>query len=133
MTNQKIVTFPEPDTVDTYMVGTGKQIVLTFDDGPSAYTEQILDILKKYNVPATFFVIGGNIQKYPGVVKRIAREGHTIGNSTFSHDDLFLLDAEKVRDEIKLTQKAVEALTHRSTLLFRQPYDLNNVSDAESL
>ncbi|CCQ97843.1 Polysaccharide deacetylase family protein [[Clostridium] ultunense Esp] len=63
-----------------------RNVFLTFDDGPSEkVTPQILDILKKYDVKATFFVIGSSAEKYPEIIKRIHQEGHAIGNHTYSH------------------------------------------------
>lgn len=64
-----------------------KQVYLTFDDGPSSeVTDQILDILKNYNIKATFFVIGQNAQYYPEILKRIHEEGHSIGIHTYDHN-----------------------------------------------
>ena len=62
------------------------QIALTFDDGPSEkYTGRILNLLKKYNVRATFFLVGTNVCMAPDIVKRESREGHELGNHTFTH------------------------------------------------
>ncbi|MDO8673347.1 MAG: polysaccharide deacetylase family protein, partial [Dehalococcoidia bacterium] len=61
-------------------------VFLTFDDGPCPpFTSEILDILKDHVVPATFFVCGRNVERHPDLAKRIVREGHSIGNHTFSH------------------------------------------------
>lgn len=98
-------------------------LVLTFDDGPDdKHTEQILDILKDYNVPATFFVVGKNATRYPGIIQRIYAEGHELGNHTYTH-----LDASKVGDtqfetETHATQRALESILGINTLLFRAPY-----------
>ena len=63
-----------------------KKIALTFDDGPHpVYTEQILDGLKKRNVKSTFFILGEQAELYPDIVKRMGKEGHLIGNHTYSH------------------------------------------------
>ena len=65
------------------------KIALSFDDGPSPrYTGEILDILKEYNIHATFFLIGENAQRYPELVRRIQSEGHEIGNHTYCHAKL---------------------------------------------
>lgn len=59
---------------------------LTFDDGPSSnITPQVLDVLKEYNVKATFFVIGNMAERYPDIIKRMNKEGHSIGNHSYSH------------------------------------------------
>ena len=63
-------------------------MTITFDDGPSEYTDRVLDILKAKQVPATFFVIGENAEQYPGEVKREYAEGHTIGNHTYTHPNV---------------------------------------------
>lgn len=87
----------------------GKVAYLTFDDGPSKYTNDILDILKEEGVPATFFVIGSNIAGREQELKRIHEEGHKIGNHTYSHDtdkiyvstQTFLDDIHKCEEEIQ--------------------------------
>jgi glycerol-3-phosphate acyltransferase PlsY len=74
--------------VDIFRRGTGefKVVALTFDDGPDpAYTPAILDILKEYDIPATFFMVGRHVERYPGLARRIADEGHSLGNHTWSH------------------------------------------------
>jgi len=98
-------------------------IALTFDDGPDErWTPAILDILKKENVPATFFIIGKNGQAYPELVRRIVNEGHEIGNHTFTHPNLGEIPAALVDLELNATQRLIESLTGRSTVLFRPPY-----------
>lgn len=98
-------------------------IALTFDDGPDPqWTPAILDILKKENVPATFFIIGKNGQSYPELVRRIVNEGHELGNHTFTHPNLGELPRPLVDLELNATQRLIESLTGRSTVLFRPPY-----------
>lgn len=58
---------------------------VTFDDGPSRYTPQLLDTLAEYQVPATFFVVGANVERYPETIRRILAEGHEVGNHSYSH------------------------------------------------
>src|ERR1700744_6640165 len=60
-------------------------IALTFDDGPNAHTDEVLDVLKKYNVKATFFIVGDMAHKHPATLKRIADEGHLLANHTADH------------------------------------------------
>lgn len=101
---------------------TGK-VALTFDDGPDEkWTPQILDILKREHVPATFFIIGQNGQANPQLVKRIVAEGHDIGNHSFTHPNLGEIPGRLTELELNATQRLVEALTGRSTRLFRAPY-----------
>ncbi len=79
---------PSPYRIDAYGAPS-KQVVISFDDGPDPqWTPKILDVLKQYNVKATFFTIGLEAEKYPGLLKRIYREGHEIGNHTFTHPDI---------------------------------------------
>ncbi len=99
-----------------------KKIALTFDDGPHyKYTDEILDILEKYGVKATFFVIGVNAEKYPEKVKRIAALGHEIGNHTYSHPHLKNISSEALKREIKTSADIIERLTGKTPLLFRPP------------
>jgi peptidoglycan/xylan/chitin deacetylase (PgdA/CDA1 family) len=106
---------------------TQNKIALTFDDGPQdIYTPQILDILKKYGVKATFFLIGKNVEAFPDVAKRIAQEGHCIGNHTYSHPDLVLKTKEHIRLELKNAQDAIYKATGIKPYLFRPPYGADN-------
>lgn len=105
-----------------------KWLVLTFDDGPSEpYTGQILDELKRFGVRATFFVIGENAEHHPDLVRRIWEEGHEIGSHTFTHPNMGAVSIRRARLELNATQRAIQSITGRSTLLFRPPYN----ADAE--
>ena len=107
--------------------GEGKQIVMTFDDGPDPeWTPKILDILKQQNVPATFFVIGLNAESFPGLVKRIYNEGHLLGNHTYSHPNIATVSPERLRLELNFTQRLIENDTGRATTLFRPPYNADS-------
>ena len=100
-----------------------KQIVLTFDDGPDpVWTPKILDVLKRYHVPATFFVVGQNVQQNQALVKRMYSEGHEVGNHSWSHPDLYKLPDEVQRIQLTSTQRIIQAVTGHSTILFRPPY-----------
>ena len=77
-----------------------KIIALTFDDGPHPkYTNQILDILDKYDAKATFFVLGKFAEAYPEIIKRQYKEGHEIGNHTYSHININKVSKEKLQEE----------------------------------
>ena len=92
-----------------------RKIALTFDDGPHPIlTPKILDILKKYNVKATFFVVGENVKNYPDVVERIINEGHELGNHTYTHDKIDLA-------EIESCENAILELTDQKPKIFRPP------------
>ena len=98
-------------------------IALTFDDGPDArYTPALLDVLKQENVPATFFVMGKNGQAEPDLLRRIVNEGHEIGNHTFTHPNLGEIPGRMTDLELNATQRLIESITGRSTVLFRPPY-----------
>ncbi|MBV8855445.1 MAG: glycosyltransferase [Acidobacteria bacterium] len=98
-------------------------VALTFDDGPDpAWTPRILDILKREQVPATFFIIGQNGEENPELVRRIVAEGHDIGNHTFTHPNLGEIPGRLVDLELNATQRLIESQTGRSTTLFRPPY-----------
>lgn len=102
---------------------TNKVVALTFDDGPySPYTEQVLDILKEYQVPATFFVVGQNVDKNPQLVARIAREGHQLGNHTYHHVDLLKGDPKIIAEEIDRTNKAIMAAAGSMPHVVRPPH-----------
>ncbi|MEO6391722.1 MAG: glycosyltransferase [Pyrinomonadaceae bacterium] len=98
-------------------------VALTFDDGPDAeWTPKILDLLKAENVPGTFFIIGENGQANPQLVKRIVAEGHDIGNHSYTHPNLGEMPGKITDLELNATQRLIESLTGRSTILFRAPY-----------
>ncbi len=99
------------------------KVALTFDDGPSAeWTPKILEILKEKGVHATFFIIGENGAANPRIVQRILAEGHDLGNHTFTHPNLGETSDSVAGIELNATQRLIEALTGRSTRLFRPPY-----------
>lgn len=98
------------------------KIALTFDDGPHGVkTAVILDILKKYSVPATFFVLGENAEKHPEIIKREIKEGHEIGNHTYSHLAISEKNISGMRDEIIKTENSVYEITEYRPKLFRPP------------
>ena len=82
-------------------------VALTFDDGPSPDTENLLDVLNDENVRATFFLIGKNVEQYPETVRRIVRENHEIGNHSFSHPIYLFKTARRTRDELERTQRVI--------------------------
>ncbi|WP_395744780.1 polysaccharide deacetylase family protein [Prosthecobacter sp.] len=96
---------------------------LTFDDGPHPlYTPALLDWLKANKIRATFFLVGENAVRYPELVRRIAAEGHQIGNHTWSHANLTKLSDAKVRSEIQRTHDVIVQITGRAPTVFRPPY-----------
>jgi len=109
--------------IERYGMGASKKIALTFDDGPDeVYSPQILDVLSKQDIPATFFLVGSNVVKYPEIAKRMAREGHTVANHTFSHINFDLENAFGSKQQINQTGRVISAATDHSTSFFRPPY-----------
>jgi len=97
-------------------------VYLTFDDGPTEYTNQILDILKEKNVKATFFLIGENVIVNPSIAERILSEGHEIGNHTYGHGNLSQGSVSYSNIDINLGRFAIESQLDRSARLFRPPF-----------
>ncbi len=101
---------------------TQKKIALTFDDGPHPrYTPQILDVLAEYGITATFFVIGENAALYPEPLRRCAREGHEIGNHTYTHPKMNRISSDDFRRELSACQAEIEKVTGILPRLFRPP------------
>ncbi len=99
-----------------------KVIALTFDDGPHRkYTDEILDILKQYEIKATFFVIGKNAETYPDKLKRISDEGHEIGNHTYSHITAEKTGKSNFKSELEKTHGIIKRITGKEPVLFRPP------------
>ncbi|MDQ1506674.1 MAG: peptidoglycan-N-acetylglucosamine deacetylase [Actinomycetota bacterium] len=98
-------------------------VALTFDDGPDpTWTPRILAVLRREHVPATFFVIGQQAERYPGLLRQEVNDGHVIGDHTYSHPDLAKTADWRSRLEIDGAAWAVEGATGRRPLLFRSPY-----------
>lgn len=100
-----------------------KVVALTFDDGPHpVYTPQVLSILKRHGVKATFFLIGKRVEQFPEIARRIVAEGHEVGNHTYSHPaNLPKENWEQVRQEIEKCSEAIERVTGVRPKLFRPP------------
>ncbi|CAA9466825.1 MAG: Peptidoglycan N-acetylglucosamine deacetylase [uncultured Rubrobacteraceae bacterium] len=117
---------PSPDLATGGTVGTsGNKVALTFDDGPDPRTTPlILDTLRERGVEATFFVVGRQVAENPGLLRRIVAEGHAIGNHTYDHADMSGLSLERMRAELRGTQKAVDDALgyHHPMALMRPPY-----------
>lgn len=97
-------------------------VALTFDDGPGQYTGRLLDELEAADAPATFFLVGKNIAKYPETVKRMDAEGHQLGSHTWDHADLTSLTREQIEHELGWTSDAVEKAAGKKPTVFRPPY-----------
>ncbi|MBV9109976.1 MAG: glycosyltransferase, partial [Gemmatimonadetes bacterium] len=103
-------------------------VALTFDDGPDAeFTGEALDTLKALSAPASFFLVGENAERYPGLVRRMWAEGHDIGNHSFTHPNMGEVSPRRAELELNTMQRGLQAIIGRSTILFRPPYN----ADAE--
>src|SRR5436190_3048426 len=101
----------------------GPYIAMTFDDGPSAtLTPKLLDILATHQIKATFFVIGENVAEHPEIVTRAAREGHEIGNHSWSHPNFGKMSDDSVRSQVQRTDDAIRSATGSRPTLMRPPY-----------
>jgi peptidoglycan/xylan/chitin deacetylase (PgdA/CDA1 family) len=96
-------------------------VALTFDDGPSGWTEPILDLLRDTGARATFFVIGEAIPEHAGVLRRIRAEGHEVGNHTMSHPRLDSINRRAIAREIGRANEAIERVLGELPTAFRPP------------
>ncbi|MFF8591523.1 bifunctional polysaccharide deacetylase/glycosyltransferase family 2 protein [Streptomyces sp. NPDC015220] len=100
-----------------------RTIALTFDDGPNpTWTPQVLRILRKYDVPGTFFLVGSMVSRYPDLVRTMVEQGNEVGVHTFTHVDLSYQSDSRIRREIEQTQLALAGAAGITTTLFRAPY-----------
>jgi peptidoglycan-N-acetylglucosamine deacetylase len=104
----------------------GCTVYLTFDDGPSIYTPQILSTLEAKGVPATFFVLGERAVQFPSYVQREHADGDGIGDHTWDHPDLTTLTPEQVRSELQSTADEIASLTGARPTLWRPPFGAFN-------
>lgn len=111
-----------------------KEIALTFDDGPTEFTPQFLDLLKEHQIKATFFCIGKQIEKYPETFRRIIAEGHMVGNHTLSHSkSTGFLSASKMIEEIKKCDEVIYKIGNITTDLYRPPFGVTNPNIAKAI
>ena len=100
-----------------------KQIALTFDDGPNdPHTFNLLDLLSKYNVPATFFMIGGYVRRRPDIALEVKNRGHVVANHTFTHPFLTFEPLAKVSSELEQCRNALTSAVGEHSNLFRPPW-----------
>ena len=103
---------------------TRRAIALTFDDGPSESTPELLAILARYSVPATFFQCGANVRRLPQVAREVAMAGHEIGNHTDTHPRLDFKGPDFIRRELTEAQQAIQGATGVRPRYFRAPYGI---------
>ena len=99
-----------------------KVVALTFDDGPSKYTKDILDILKRYDACGTFFLIGNKVSFYGNILKEMLQNGNEIGNHSYDHKYLTRLSENEVKEEVSKTQEEIKRVTGFTPKLFRPTY-----------
>lgn len=111
-----------------------KTVALTYDDGPNpVYTEKLLKVLAEEDVPATFFLMGKQVELYPEIVKEIRNEGHMIGNHTYSHINVCNTSREQVFEEIKKTNELIFQSCGSYPELFRPPFGCERKGLSEEL
>ena len=129
VTDERMPTYPRSYTIQLYGYHP-KKLALTFDDGPDPkWTPKILDILKRENVKATFFVIGEQAENNVGLLKRYISEGHEIGNHTFTHPDISEISPRQLELELNLTERLFASKLGLQPLYFRPPYSIDQEPD----
>ena len=125
-TGEKYEAYPLSYNIE--QIGAAKnKIALSFDDGPDPqWTPKILDVLKEKNVIGTFFVIGDEANRDPGILKREFAEGHVIGNHTFTHPRFDEISRTQIKWELNLTQRLFESTLGIKSMLFRPPYGIDH-------
>lgn len=99
-----------------------KELYLTFDNGyENGYTPQILDVLKEKKVPAVFFVTGHYVKDQPDLIKRMAKEGHLVGNHSWSHPDMSQISVSRMKEELEKVKHAVSELTGQQSMPYLRP------------
>ena len=123
--------YPRTYTVEQYGYHP-KEVALTFDDGPDAkWTPKILDILKAKNVKGTFMLIGDEAAQNVGLMQRVVREGHEIGNHTWSHPDISEITQQQLDLELSLTERLFASKLGVQPLYFRPPYSIDQEPDTD--
>ena len=123
---ERYTNFPIPENITRQGDPGLHKVALTFDDGPDpTWTPQILKILEEKKVPATFFVLGSQVQQYPDLLEREAREGFEVGNHTYTHQNIAEESDEQIELELNATTRLIEAVTGHSTAYFRPPFGID--------
>ena len=113
---------------------TSDKIAFTFDDGPNpVYTPQLLDLLKKHNIKATFFVVGSKAEKYPELIARMHAEGHLIGIHNYVHKSNWVMTPWTIRRHLNKTASIIERITGERPIYYRPPWGLLTLFDFQLL
>jgi peptidoglycan/xylan/chitin deacetylase (PgdA/CDA1 family) len=100
----------------------GRTVALTFDDGPSESTPVLLDLLARFNVTATFFQVGRNVNRLPAIARAVRQAGHSIGNHSYEHSLFCFRSPRFIEQDLRLAQEAIEDHTGARPLWFRAPF-----------
>ncbi|KAI8376456.1 uncharacterized protein BYT42DRAFT_387093 [Radiomyces spectabilis] len=111
-----------PTKEDVYGCPKDHHWALTFDDGPSKYTHELLDLLDKSNIKATFCVLGSHVKEFPDVLRRAYQSGHQIASHTYSHPHLMSLTNEQIIYEVKATEEAIQEVLGITPKYIRPPF-----------
>ena len=115
-------TFQVFGTLVSSVATTDSVVALTFDDGPSVYTDSVLDFLRREGVRATFFVVGESLAHNPDLGRQIVAAGHELGNHSYSHQRMVFKPPRFIRREVESTDSAIRRAGHRGPIHFRPPY-----------
>jgi len=105
-----------------------KAVALTFDDGPSPDTERILDVLGDHEVMATFFMVGREVESFPGIAQRVLEEGHEVGNHSYSHACYLFQRSVVTREQIQRTQDVIAETIGVTPMVARPPYGIRSLA-----
>ncbi len=129
--DERMDAYPRTYTIEQYGYHSN-QVALSFDDGPDPkWTPKILDILKQKNAKGVFMLIGAEAQENVGVMKRVVREGHEIGNHTYTHPDISEIPNQQLDLELKVTERLFVSKLGIQPLYFRPPYDIDEEPDTD--
>jgi peptidoglycan-N-acetylglucosamine deacetylase len=101
-----------------------RTLALTFDDGPSASTPELIHLLEQHSVHATFFMCGRNVRRYPAVARAVAAAGHEVGNHSDTHAMFLLRSHRSIEQEITTAQETLQRTTGMAPRLFRAPFGI---------
>ncbi|MGP8271660.1 MAG: glycosyltransferase [Terracidiphilus sp.] len=129
--DERMDAYPRTYTIEQYGYHSN-EVALSFDDGPDPkWTPKILDILKQKNAKGVFMLIGAEAQQNIGLMKRIVREGHEIGNHTYTHPDISEISNRQLDLELKITERLFVSKLGIQPLYFRPPYDIDEEPDTD--